>query len=570
MLTLGVPEAADKNDVAKALSGVTVKIGDNFKFASNVTTAVFYPVFDYVEDDGENQNLTLELYSRNGTFAYPLTKNMFELGDDFTGGQVLSVTRTSDTVAELKISVPANNQTVDDLDKTGTITANAGVLVNEWGEVTDEACGYTRRYTQDSLGRDLTAPDIDTIKGIVGGFGNTALGTITSVASGVTGGLEAVMTILDLTGIVPNKTSQTLTLLKQVADNVQTVLDLMNRQIEIMRDVQSQTYKLQLSDFDAKLATLNDRNGRLATYYGYAKTDLGIDPDSETKPYPTADDMKDLGKMKELAAKIVAHCKEEEAKGTNKYLNFTKNFNELVTAYGDVAVKATLPSDENPMGVFDKFCTLTYNFDTSTYEARTAQRLDIEYALKEGFLNIALYYGCEFTEGEINPDLQSAKTHLVAFENLINEDTSEGKQKGAFAVVKNTSSGAYSYVLNMNLKRSLTCFTHEGTCVVDNVGTNFDADQEKNFVTRMQGRTMAEELDLAGFDYSLIKGATIGMPLKNWSEKDGAWSFGDVRKFKHWYSDVIKWNDTKVSSKVKTCYEWKWQSYATVGLWTKV
>ena len=152
-LTLTVNGASDANSAAEILNGQIVEIGDSCRFPASFVSASFYPVFDYVEQDGDNLKITLELYAHSGTFANDLTSDMISFGYDFEGASVVSVERTAEGVAELIISVPANGQTDETLDMNGEVIIAAGGLINRWGDATGKDVEYLRNYTQESMGR---------------------------------------------------------------------------------------------------------------------------------------------------------------------------------------------------------------------------------------------------------------------------------------------------------------------------------------------------------------------------------------------------------------------------------
>ncbi len=566
MLTLNVTGAGDKNAVAEKLDGKTVKIND-YGFIASFGSASFYPVFDYVDtkDNGEKLEFTLELYAKSGEFMGALNASEFAFGGDFAEAADVSVKNTGDTTAELKFTVPSQGQTQESLDMDGTVVIKAGALKNVWGTPTDADVEYTRDYAQDSLGRDLNETDIDTIKNIVGGFGNTTFGTITDVASGIGTGADIVMTILDVTGVCPSKASQTLSILKEVQKDVQTTLTLVNRQLDLMRDMQKDIYNLALSTFEQNLEALITTNGTIAGYLENGRKQLNL-----TEP-----DTKDEAACKKYAADLIKGIKDLESNGNTTFQDFSTTYTTLISQYNAVTVAVNKYDANNPMTLYDKYCTLVYNFDKTAYPARLSQRMNIAYALRAAFANIALWYGCDFS----NSSLNTAKQSLATYESATNTDTSNNKKVGDYAVIKSTSKSSYCYILNMTLSQNAGVQTSSATGAVltdDDTNTccNFDDDQIKQFVSRMQGRTIDEELKLGGFDYTFWTTKwggidTIGMGFQVYTEDDWHLFYdlkGHVWKAKYYYCKVIKFGKSDIET-VKTYFDWDDENYCYFWQW---
>ena len=91
----------------------------------------------------------------------------------------------------------------------GSVILSEGSMVNAAGEVNEEEMSVTREFSPETTGRDnLSMADINTIKGIVGGFGNTAWGTIGGVMSGGSSAFSAAWTVLGFCGVVPTDSSR--------------------------------------------------------------------------------------------------------------------------------------------------------------------------------------------------------------------------------------------------------------------------------------------------------------------------------------------------------------------------
>lgn len=594
LLTLSINDAKDRNAAAKKLNGAIVKIneGENqFEFSANIAEASFYPVFDYVEKVGDKLQFTLELYAHSGTFSNDLSAANFAFGQGFEGGSDVSVELTSDTTAQLIFNIPANGQTVESLNVDGGVTIKAGGLKNMWGDATSENTSYIRSYTQDGLGKYtlMGSGDVEILKKVVGGFGNTAAGTVASLASGAASAGTAILTILDITGIMPNKTSQTLTLLKEVSETINSMHDELNRQTALMQNIQKAIYNSDLSSFDTQIANLNTLDTIVSGFLATAAADpsLGL-----TFPF-TKEELATLqvkgtdsrfqynnltseqdAALKKYTNDLVNAVKNAEKEGRAAYRGFEQAYIQLESTYRSVLVQLTKTNDQNPMAIFDKLCSHTFNFDTSAYGTRYAQRLNIANAVEKALDNIALYYGCDPT----NPVFQSATASYNNFLKLINDDASKGAI-GTFAVTKkpdpawNVNKTAYCYTIGRNVvltdyfvyqnkndnkwyksdvyrygfhfyEDSATnyytmsaFYTSRDHCGTANFSKNFGDDEIQEFVRRMNGRTLREELTVAGFTGKLT---ADGMLFKCWKKNDGGYRWMEVRHATSYYCTGIK------------------------------
>ncbi len=148
-LTIAADGVKSVNDFADLFGEKAMKLGD-YETTVSVLQASFYPVFDYVEEDGDNLKLTLKLYANNGTFDKNIKAEAVTFADDFEGAKAESIKVDSDTLATLILSVPANGQTTETMAMNGTVTLAAGALANAWGDMTSKEASYTRDYSGES------------------------------------------------------------------------------------------------------------------------------------------------------------------------------------------------------------------------------------------------------------------------------------------------------------------------------------------------------------------------------------------------------------------------------------
>lgn len=589
VLTLDVGAVADKNAAAEKLNGKTATI-DGSEVNAVFNAATFYPVFEYVEKSGDNLRFTLDLYAKGGTFAALLAPQNFEYGDGFEGAQFVSVSRKNDTVAELIIDVPAGSNTPDNLDIDGTVAVKAGALINSWGQATASDAKYTRNYSQGNMGRDLSDSDVDAIKKIVGGFGNTTTGTILGVASGAISGAQGIYTVLNFMGVVQSSQDQVLDLVKQISDKLNTMNDTLNRQYETIRQMQKKEFSDNLNDFDTalyKLSTLCDN------IEGFLRKGANQAISGLTLPAVSGDSTEQ--QCKDYTSALVKGIQglEESGYSNSMFKGFTDDCKALLDAYRNVvsvAVKS-VSSGGNPMAEYDTYCTLTCNFDTQTYGMRTAFRTNLRYNLERAFGDLVIWY-----EGNLaNEDLAKCKNQLNEFENLVNDN-------GEFVVQKRNDARAHCYVMNMDFIRSWSWTPnynyyetniYNGSCAISHhemqmsspgagpalgfqykfntvYDSDFQEDQRNEFVNRMNGRTMRQEAASAGFldpvDKVMDTDNSAGVAFYRWKDNDGGYYVAKCRHYYHRYAYYIPWDGTTME-KVTTYREYNSENKTLVCNW---
>lgn len=590
-LTLNVGAVADKNAAAAKLNGKTVTV-KGYEISANFDPASFYPVFEYVEQSGANLRFTLDLYVRCGTFAQTLSEGSFAFGGGFEGATFVSVNRKNDTVAELVIDVPAGSNTTEELDLDGTVVVKAGALVNSWGQASGSDVEHTRNYSQDSMGRDLSDKDITAIKNIVGGFGNTPTGTIIDVASGAASVASGIYTVLDFMGVIESTQTQTLNTVKEISSKLKSINDTLNRQYETIKQIQQKQFTDSLNSFDSTLTTLSDlcdriegfmRNGANSKVSGLSLPALPANNDSTT--------VATEAQCKAYAKALVDGIEELENQQNSTFKGFTSACGQLITAYENVVKKAikSVGSGANPMTEYDTYCTLVCNFDTQTYNMRDAYRANLQYNIERAFGDLVIWYEGDFD----NSDLKKCRDQLNSFEKLLTKDSKRDGYTGDFIVQRRTDIHAHSYVMNLDF--SCTAYTDDnldadtyhwlprydistaishvefsGTKGTIKYDSDFQEDQRNDFVSRMSGRTLKQEMTAAGFnkrnDFHVLQEWGVGMAFYRWKSNDGGIDLGDFRRYYHRYAYYIPWDGTEME-KVTTYREYNDEDKTCVNNW---
>ena len=535
-LTMTVDGSADKNSAAAILNDQKVKIRDSFEFTADFVSANFYPVFDYVEQDGDNLKFTLKLYSNSGIFADKLEKNMFTFGKDFEGAQVVSVERTGDSTAELVITVPAKGQTTENLNMDGEVVMAAGSLINRWGDAASEKSVSFRNYAQDSMGKAISAETLDALKKAVSGVGSF-VGKATTVVKGV----EVAKTLLELTGVIESDQEELLKNFKEISDKIDSVQSTLDKHTQMIEDLKIDLANLSLDGYNTSLSDLE-------TYIKYVKgyfvdaAKKTVSPDSKELKYKEPGKDASDEEWKAYGEALLAEIASNKA----VYDELKSDFDDLKKLFVSVTNKLAKTDNNNPLYIFDSICAKTYNFDTTAYPARTAYRIKSEKAINDALNLIMLYYNC----------LSQTEQCTVSIENY-NAAKKQLVERGDIA--KPEDEKIYFYVIDKHINNSLWTSSSKYQYLTDS--------QKKEFEKRLKGKTLKEEFANAGVkSENKTKGVRLG---EGELKYDGSWNLWPFLHYSNEYADVIEWDKNKITYKLKI---WSQEDGYTCALdyWTEV
>ena len=127
--------------------GGHVKIGDNHYLSGYSHASVGIMPLSYSKE-GDNFVLDIFVVAKNGKIKKNLDKSQINLHDDFEGGSIVSLEEQEDQNITLRIEVPSNGVSIEDMNLYGTLEFTEGALVEDWG---DSAPAYfiTATYNQD-------------------------------------------------------------------------------------------------------------------------------------------------------------------------------------------------------------------------------------------------------------------------------------------------------------------------------------------------------------------------------------------------------------------------------------
>lgn len=419
-LTISADGVKSVNDFADLFGGKAMTLGD-YETTVSVSQASFYPVFDYVEADGDNLKLTLKLYANSGTFDKDIKAEAISFADDFKDAKAESVTVDSDTVATLILSVPANGQTTETMSLNGTVTLAADALTNVWGDKTSNDTSYTRDYSGESLGRDVTlntetlqeiakyTQGKDTLFGQICSWGSTA-GTVFSIAKSV----------LEFTGILKSEHQQEMEALAEINSKVDNVIQLQYAIMDELSKLEDKTIQVQLEPYKKSVEDLRTAINAFSKDFEYGAVYMALEDavkagELDAMPsFAGITDTDELNKKiqyyKELYAPNMDEMSVEEARAYNvrlvkwiknnmdnvdeygnSFADFTKHYEAVYSAANDIAQRLQRTDGTSPIELYDEACAKHYNFDSQCYDFRFSIRETAKVLLAKG-LGLVAYY----------------------------------------------------------------------------------------------------------------------------------------------------------------------------------
>ena len=589
-LTLAADGIKSVNDFADLIGGKAMTLCD-YETDVSVSQASFYPVFDYVEADGDNLKLTLKLYANSGTFDKNIKAEAVAFADDFKDAKVESIKVDSDTVATLILSVPANGQTTETMSLNGTVTLAAGALTNVWGDKTSNDTSYTRDYSGESLGREVTlnaetlleiqkyTRGLDTTFGKICYYGQIA-GQVFSVSKSI---LEAV-------GVVESEHAQVMKELKAINHKLDTVIE---NQQAIQKQMEELGIKLQ-NDNSAYEAALGRLKTNLDIQYGIyeigallmAIDDAVAEGKISSDEVPTLDYLTDaqleaaLEEYRVYLPNVDDMTDQEAAEYNSRLVDYISKrskdfvpFNSFDSTYENIKAALTdvtnlLNAEKvsaNPMQKYDEICALTYNFDSQSYNYRLSKRLVAQTEMSRAMAIIysrqkAFQYTYDPTYKVYAQKVENAVKQLESVNASVDSNNylrvngvapEEVKANPQPGTDKDTDTAYYPYSYVLGAK--IACYNFDADKLFSSLEgkpiwlgsyesmlkeTRFrewDANEAKEFAKRMQFGTIEEELKSVGFetgDYYLATGF-IDMHDYSFGDIEDSEIDVDVTQFKY-------------------------------------
>ncbi len=423
--------------------------------------------------NADSFKITLYLYVHAGKFADKLSNDMIRFADDFKDAKVTELTRESDNTAKLILSLPSGGKSVENIELNGTVVIAADGLVNRWGDCISANSTNTRAYNQGSMGKDLSDVDIDVIKNIVGGFGNTTMGTIFSVGSGLASAGSGTITVLEMLGVIESEKAK----LDKIYSAINDLSDSLSNMSLQISEGRGKDLEMIISDF------YSDNFDQLVSYRKYALNLIANAQKSLKSEGVNAPAAPIEGKVSsewdEYMKKVMKKVSEMD------YQNY---FAKLLECYLKVQAKAAPRSGvSNIIDHFDEYMTYYYNFDTLAYNDRENFRTLVNYELLEASVLICSYnkyaydYPDEATIKDVSDKYDTAKKLI------------DSKK-----VVRRTDKKAYMYLTGDTIVEAHWAYSPNNVSGLGRV--NMSDEQAKVFIGRQRGKPLIETIEQLGVD----------------------------------------------------------------------
>lgn len=388
LLTMEVDGIDSRNAAAEALDGRPVQVGDTQAIA-NFPAASFYPLFDYIEQDGENFNINIEIGAQNGTLPEKLETSQFSCGGEFEDAKIVSVDRKDDKKAVLKISVPTNGQKSDEFSYNGSITMKAGALVNSWGDASSTHMEYLRNYSQNNIGRDgsLLMDKALNFAKISKGL-NIASGAI----MGVTIGFSLITMFLQMGGAIKDATQQALDYNKNINDTLDDIFEQLDRNNDLIEEIGKIQDWQRVQQFNVLMADMRTYCEKLRYYYTPEKVRmLGYEPIEIKKDDPQNVKTEKIREFQKIAKAVFDAEKSNNREISLLFRDYRTTYYHLKDYYDRICALLKSTGDTNPLNTYLKLTCNFANFDTSLYNLRKAYIDTIQTTVLMGYTYINLF-----------------------------------------------------------------------------------------------------------------------------------------------------------------------------------
>ena len=124
----------------------------------------FYPYYDAVIDHETSKELYITLRPYNGSFQEVPSVDQLTLDGVLKDAQIVSFQRTEKEDLELVVNVTADLNIYGTESTFGTISLAAGSMIDTQGQVNQDIISYTRDYSAETQGRSLSSSDLRKIK----------------------------------------------------------------------------------------------------------------------------------------------------------------------------------------------------------------------------------------------------------------------------------------------------------------------------------------------------------------------------------------------------------------------
>lgn len=529
------------------LSG-NLRVGDADMMVS-LTHAAVDTIFDYIEMDGSDLIITLNVYTVSGSFAPGFGPDSFTLEMDYTGGKVDSVNVTDAGHAEVKIRFPANGMTDEDYAVAGVFELKEGALLDGNGSPAP-AFTYARQYVPEELGKadsvvfefgdiSITESEKNAFSNAVK-YGKSLYTTISSAVSGKWGNaFSGAVGFLKLVGVLDAGPAEiTNADLKKEIEITQKMISAMSEKLDANI---KQTYQNRLVPFETAMGVLDTDCSLIEAKLKIARDELEkqdvlpyvITGTSYWRDGTKTHETRELTdeEASEYSKQLIAYCEAQEEAKNSAFKKFTATMDELEAKYKEVAAEAAKVEASSPFYAYDSYWDMYFNFHSQSYFLRAGYYASCESLLKRAYNLLALYYNIPANQESYQALTDKFNSAITAIESReLGRDPSY-----EYSIYERPNTGNIyecPFTYSPTLKGSYRGLNRSTDFGLD--GWGYSDSQISDYISRLHGKSIEYDLRSAGLlqsinDYDVTTDNTIGLAFK------GEWYETGYRSwFRHW------------------------------------
>lgn len=387
----------------------------------------------------------------------------------------------------------------------------------DWG-TPDKTVKYTAQ--------GLRILDVDGDAKMVADYGEAIYGLIKSGSKVDIGGLyKNGKNFLTLVGVLKKDSTHHYSL-----DEIGQAISELKGAIEALSDemklLEQQSYRNGLQSFDNAVIALN-------TYCNIVQTmmqEAAYQAEAEGVLTVPGED----ATAEEQFAYNKALIKYIENSDSDLYKDFKFDIEAVKTNFVIVAGEVSKKKDKSPLTTFDNYVNNYFNFYSQGWAARQAYRSNVELELKRAYAQIAIYH-----------NIGSQETYSVVKGEDVNQAYTNHMTNALQAMEENTAG-------DKNNKYSPTLGTNSSDAWVSGYGKcvgGVSKDQMKAYYKRLNGRTIREDLELAGYnvsgwDEAVWNNKKSGLRFNFTKKNHVGGLFGKIGGTQEYYIDVLHWDGT--------------------------
>lgn len=383
----------------------------------------------------------------------------------------------------------------------------------DWGK-TDKGVKYTVKALE----------FLDDDAGKVAQYGAAVYDIIKAGSKTDIGGLyKSGKNFLTLVGVLKksNKHDVTLNELGQAISELKGAVEALS---DNMKLVEQQSYRNGLQSFDNAVIALH-------TYCNVMQImmqEAAYMAEEEGVLIPPADD----ASPEEQFAYNKALVKYMENSDSSFFKDFQFTIEAIKTNFVIVAGEVSKTKDQSPLTTYDNYVNNYFNFYSQGWYARQAYRSNVELELKRAYAQIAVYHniGSDETYSKVlDQDVNHAYTDHISDALKALETNNAGDKNNKYSPTLGTKSSFASY----------SHFTESAKDV--------SKKQMQDYYKRLDGRTIREDLELAGYDVKGWDGDVwnnkkSGLSFNSRSKKHVGGLFGKIGGTTEYYHDILHWD----------------------------